>query len=324
MIPDIDRNGLILSRDLDYVPCAAQDTVLSIGNFDGIHRGHQHVLTTCRQKADAIGAKVGILTFEPHPRVLFRPDDPPFRLTPARDKIALLGQYGADYVVAQHFTRDFAALRAEQFLEKIFHPAHRIRHIVIGHDFCFGYQRKGTVSMIIDAAHRHGCSVESLPLLSDDIAVTSSRIRDLARAGQITDITRLLGRNWHISGQVETGRQLARSLGFPTANITIDDYLCPAKGVYAVSVGIGHNPHDWYHGIANIGTRPTVDGTVLRLEAHLLDGQFDLYGRYIRVRMLDFIRSERHFESIDALKNQITHDIAHVKSWFDTTYKEQI
>jgi len=235
--------------------------------------------------------------------------------------MALLGDFGADFVIAQHFTADFAGLEADQFLNLLYHPQHQIKHIIVGADFCFGRQRKGTIALLKARAAQHGCTVHIHDLLAADGIISSSRIREHLAQGQIAAANDLLGRAWCLDGQVQQGRQLARTLGFPTANIALGDYLCPAKGVYAITAHIGHDgPHD-IQGVANIGLRPTVNSTTpndqaILLEAHLFDCDADLYGRHIRVQLLHFLRPEQKFTSIELLRQQIVTDVAQAQKWF--------
>ena len=313
--PALAHDAPPMFRRLDLVPPSSRDVVLVIGNFDGVHLGHQHLLATARHLAAPSGAMVAVLTFEPHPRLTFRPDDAPFRLTPARQKFRLLGEQGVGQIIAQPFDRAFANLTADDFMALVFTPARRIRHVVVGADFCFGRQRQGTTTLLRDYGKTHGFTVETVAVQGDAQPFSSSRIRDLLRTGDMASATALLGRTWQIEGQVETGRQLARQWDFPTANIALGDYLCPAMGVYAVDVGIGHRPQQFFPGVANLGRRPTVDGTTLRLEAHLFDFDEDIYGRHVRVNFHHFLRPEQRFDNLDALRQQIARDAESAKQW---------
>jgi riboflavin kinase/FMN adenylyltransferase len=304
-----------LFRRLDLLPPSHQDIVLVIGNFDGVHRGHQHLLTTAHDIATSIHGAVAVLTFEPHPRIVFRPDDAPFRLTPARQKFRLLADYGVSQIIAQPFNLSFANLSARLFLGLVFTPSRRIRHVVVGDDFCFGHQRQGNIAMLRDYGHQHGFAVTSLQAIGDDLPYSSSRIRQFLRDGDIQAAETILGRPWQIEGQVQTGQQLARQWGFPTANISINDYLCPALGVYAVSVDIGQYAPRRFNGVANLGRRPTVNGSDLRFEVHLFDCDENLYGRHLRVDLQHFLRPEQKFDNLDALRKQITLDAVAAKQW---------
>jgi len=261
--------------------------------------------------ARTLGAPHGVLTFEPHPRQLFRPDDAPFRLTPLRVKTRALEALGADLLFSLHFDAEFAQRTAENFVDEILVGALAVRHVVVGYDFVFGRGRAGTVDFLKDMGTRRGFGVDVVAPVDDGGAdvISSTRIREHLVAGRPADAARLLGRPWEIDGRVEHGDQRGRTIGFPTANIMLADYLRPAAGVYAVRVGLERGAAtDWHDGVANIGLRPTVGGTDLRLEAHLFDFSGDLYGSHVRVALLDFLRPERKFDSFDALKQQIEAD----------------
>ncbi|HEV2677213.1 MAG TPA: bifunctional riboflavin kinase/FAD synthetase [Aliidongia sp.] len=293
------------------LPADATGAVLALGNFDGVHRGHQTVIAAAGAIARSLGAPHGVLTFEPHPRQVFRPDDAPFRLTPLRVKAREIEALGADLLFSLHFDKEFAQRTAENFVEEILAGALAVRHVVVGYDFVFGRGRAGTVAFLKDMGARHGFGVDVVAAVAEDGAevISSTRIREHLVAGRPTDAARLLGRAWEIDGRVEHGDARGRTIGFPTANVMLADYLRPAAGVYAVRVGIERDAAaEWIDGVANIGMRPTVGGTDLRLEAHLLDFSGDLYGSQIRVALIDFIRPERKFASFDELKQQIAAD----------------
>ena len=293
------------------LPADATGAVLALGNFDGVHRGHQTVIAAAGAIARSLGAPHGVLTFEPHPRQVFRPDDAPFRLTPLRVKARELEALGADLLFSLHFDAEFAQRSAENFVTEILVSALAVRHVVVGYDFVFGRGRAGTVAFLKDMSTRHGFGVDVIEPVADSgtEVISSTRIREHLVAGQPGDAARLLGRAWEIDGRVEHGDARGRTIGFPTANLMLGDYLRPAAGVYAVRAGIerGHQT-EWHEAVANIGTRPTVGGTDLRLEVHLLDFAGDLYGSHLRVALVEHIRPERKFASFDELKQQIAAD----------------
>ena len=293
------------------LPADATGAVLALGNFDGVHRGHQTVVAAAGTIARALGAPHGVVTFEPHPRQVFRPDDAPFRLTPLRVKTRELEALGADLLFSLHFDKEFAARTAENFVDEILVGALGVRHVVVGYDFVFGRGRAGTVDFLQDMSVRRGFGIDVVAAVAEDgvEVISSTRIREHLVAGRPADAARLLGRAWEIDGRVEHGEARGRTIGFPTANVMLADYLRPAAGVYAVRVGIeGGAETEWHDGVANIGTRPTVGGTDLRLEAHLFDFAGDLYGAHLRVALLAFMRPERKFASFDELKQQIAAD----------------
>jgi riboflavin kinase/FMN adenylyltransferase len=257
-----------------------------------------------------------VLTFEPHPRSVFLPATEPFRLTPFRAKEHELARLGIDLLFVQHFDLGFAAKSAEDFVTEVIVEAIGAGHVVIGWDCTFGNRRRGTPDLLRAAGAEYGFEVTVLePVRGADATVYSStHIRELLRAGKPREAAALLGRFWEIEGRVAAGDRRGRTIGFPTANLGLDDYLHPAFGVYAVRVS-GDGPDDplagrSVDGVANLGLRPTVGGSAPRLEAHLFDTDADLYGRHLRVALVDFIRPERKFADFDALKAQIAEDAA--------------
>ena len=295
-------------------------SVLAIGNFDGLHRGHAVLLGQVRELARSRGRPVGVLTFEPHPRSVFLPGAEPFRLTPFRVKERELARLGVELLFVRHFDLGFAAKSAEDFITEVIVGAIGASHVVVGWDCTFGNRRRGTPDMLRAAGIVQGFGVTVLePVRSEDTTVYSStHIRELLKAGKPREAATLLGRFWEIDGRVATGDRRGRTIGFPTANLGLDDYLHPALGVYAVRVS-GDGPDDplaghTVDGVANIGLRPTVGGLVPRLEAHLFDTDVDLYSRHLRVALVDFIRPERKFAGLDALKAQIAEDAAQART----------
>jgi len=291
-------------------------SVLTIGNFDGLHRGHAVLLGQVRDRAQTEGRPAAVLTFEPHPRSVFIPGAEPFRLTPFRVKERELARLGIDLLFIQHFDLGFAAKSAEDFVAEVVVGAISASHVVIGWDCTFGNRRRGTPDLLRAEGARHGFGVTVLEPVRDEAATvySSTHIRELLKAGRPREAAALLGRFWEIDGRVAVGDRRGRTIGFPTANLGLDDYLQPAFGVYAVRVsGDGADDPLRGHtvdGVANLGLRPTVGGLVPRLEAHLFDTDVDLYGRHLRVALVDFIRPERKFAGLDALKAQIAQDAA--------------
>jgi riboflavin kinase/FMN adenylyltransferase len=293
--------------------------VLAMGNFDGLHRGHAALIGHVHELAAAQDAPTAVLTFEPHPRNVFVPGCEPFRLTPFRVKEREIARLGVDFLFIQHFDSDFAKQSAESFIDEIMVGAIGASHIVVGHDCTFGNRRRGTPEMLRERGAALGFKVTVIePVRGGDAVYSSTHIRELLKAGRPREAAAQLGRFWEIDGRVALGDQRGRTIGFPTANLGLGEYLRPAFGVYAVRVSGdgGDDPLDrkTVDGVANIGLRPTVGGLVPRLEAHLFDIDRDLYGRHLRVALVEFIRPERKFASFDELKEQIAADAARART----------
>jgi riboflavin kinase / FMN adenylyltransferase len=291
--------------------------VIALGNFDGVHRGHQAVARAAIEAARGQGIASHVLTFEPHPRAVLQPGIGPFRLTSARAKERLLKKLGIDSVVALPFTPEFSTLSAEDFVRKILVAQFKVKHIVAGVDYVFGHKRGGTMPLLRQWLAPYGVGVaEVAPLLdAGGLALSSSHIRDALRRGDLKTAAQSLGRDWSIAGIVEHGAKRGASIGVPTANIALGDYLRPKFGVYAV---IARRVKDGseYKGVANIGTRPTVDGKSETLEAHLFDFDQTIYGEEWEFDLIDFIRPERAFDGIGSLQEQIVKDIQTAKAKF--------
>jgi len=295
-----------------------------MGNFDGLHLGHAALIGRARDIARERAAPAAVLTFEPHPRSVFMPGTEPFRLTPFRVKEREIGRLGIDLLFVQHFDMNFAAKSAESFVEELLVAAVGAVHIVVGHDCTFGNRRRGTADVLRAAGARHGFGVTVVdPVHAEDATIYSStHIRELLRAGKPRAAAAQLGRWWEIDGRVAVGDRRGRTIGFPTANLGLGEFLRPAFGVYAVRVS-GDGPDDplggrTIDGVANLGLRPTVGGQEPRLEVHLFDIDADLYGRHLRVSLVDFIRPERKFAGLDALKAQIAEDAARARAILGT------
>jgi len=287
-----------------------------MGNFDGLHRGHAALIGRVCERAQQVDRPTGVLTFEPHPRSVFSPATEPFRLTPFRVKERELARLGVDLLFVQHFDLAFSKKSAEEFIAEVIVEAIGASHVVVGWDCTFGNRRRGTPDLLQAEGLRHGFDVSVIePVRGEDTTVYSStHIRELLQAGKPREAAALLGRFWEIDGRVATGDRRGRTIGFPTANLGLDDYLHPAFGVYAVRV-TGDGPDDplggrTIDGVANIGLRPTVGGLVPRLEANLFDIDVDLYARHLRVALVDFIRPEQKFAGLEELTAQIAADAA--------------
>jgi riboflavin kinase/FMN adenylyltransferase len=279
---------------------------VALGNFDGVHKGHQALLARTAEHAKALEAPLLVLTFEPHPRRFFVPDTGPFRLTMLPAKLRLLEQYGVQAVLAQHFDTAFAALSADAFVDEVLLAGMGARHVVCGYDFTFGARRGGNVEMLRDMGARKGFGVTVLdPVMREGEIYSSTSIREALRAGWPSEAAELLGHAWEIEGVVEQGDKRGRTIGFPTANVALGEHLRPRFGVYAVRAMIDGT---WHNGVANLGRRPTIGKLQENFEVHLFDFTGDLYGQSLRVALVDFIRPEMKFSGLDQLKAQIAAD----------------
>lgn len=297
-------------RQYQDLPAEAKGGALAIGNFDGVHRGHQAVILEAAKAAKAVGGPFGVLTFEPHPRRYFQPNAPADRLTPFRPKSHALEALGVELMAALHFDATLASLEPEDFVRKVLVGGFAVRHVVVGFDFAFGKGRAGNTVMLKALADEQGFGVTVMEPVGDGGSVFSSTlIRKLLTAGRPAEAAKLLGRPFEVDGHVQHGDARGRSIGFPTANLVLGDYLQPALGVYAVRFGIEKPGQiDWHDGVANLGRRPTFGKDQVLLEIHVFDFAGDLYGANVRVRLIDYLRPERKFPGIDALKNQIAAD----------------
>lgn len=302
----------MIHTDWRALPPMARGGTVALGNFDGVHLGHAEVLKAAHQARPDLPLMA--LTFEPHPREHFRPDDPPFRLTLLPAKAAALAALGARHVVAVPFDVAFSAMTAEAFVGEVLHEGLGARHLACGPDFAFGHRRGGDVGFLRHAAEARGIGLSVVPKLADvEGPVSSTRIRRALQDGYPERAAAMLGRPWAIRGPVTHGDARGRTIGFPTANIPLGRHVEPARGVYAVRATLpdGPAPGRIVPGVANLGRRPTLGGDpVSRLEAHLFDFAGDLYGLELEVALVAFLREERRFSDFAALTAQIVADAA--------------
>lgn len=293
-------------RSWTAVPDGLRGATVALGNFDGVHLGHAHLLRAAHSARP--GAPLAVLTFEPHPRQLFRPDDPPFRLTLPAERRAALAAHGVSIVYELPFDAGFSALTAHEFVENVLYRGVGAAHLTCGADFAFGNRRGGDAAFLAAQAERLGMGLTLVPKLVDAQGpISSTRIRRLLQDGYPDRASADLGRAWAIRGVVAHGDKRGRTIGFPTANVPLGQHLEPARGVYAVRVTLPDGTI--VPGVANIGRRPTVnDGPESRVEAHLFDWSGDLYGQDVAVALLAFLRPERKFSGLEELKAQIAQD----------------
>ena len=298
--------GLANLRDVHH------GSVVTIGNYDGVHLGHQHMLSTVTARAREFGLPATVVTFEPTPREYFEGDAAPARLMRLREKLEALPLYGVERVVVLRFDRHMQAMGADEFVERLLVCGLGARHVVVGHDFHYARRREGNIDTLRAAGARHGYAVEEVGrFLVDGERVSSSLVRDALGRGDLARAGLLLGRAYRMAGRVRRGQQLGRRLGYPTANLALHRKVVPLWGVFAVRVsGAGLVDHP---AVASLGTRPTIDGTEPLLEVHVFDHDGDLYGRYLDVDFVRRLRDERRFESLDALVEQMHRDAAEAR-----------
>lgn len=297
---------MLISHGIPY----QSDTpvALTIGNFDGVHLGHQAMLAALKETARQLDVPSCVLTFEPHPREFFAPDNAPARLTSLREKIALFEAHGIDHVHVCPFNQLLSQMPAERFVREIIHEGFQAKALIIGDDFHFGARRQGNYAMLAAVADSFGFSVTAMPsFVYQGRRVSSTAVRDALAAGDMTLAAQLLGRPYAISGRVVQGDQLGRKLGYPTANIQMQHNQPPLSGIFAVQVhGLGPAP---LPGVASLGVRPTVKAAgVPTLEVHLFDFDRDIYGAHVQVDFLHKLRDELKFDSLEALVAQIHKD----------------
>ncbi len=295
---------------LDDLSQNTDPIVVAIGNFDGVHRGHKALLQKAKDEAAAKGVKFGVLTFEPHPKRLFRPEDLPNRITPPAVKHWRLEEFGVDVLVSLPFDWDFASQSAEDFIQTILIDGLHAEHVVIGADFRFGQMRKGGPEDIKNA----GVSVSIVEKIAgeDGEVLSSSRVRSALRAGDLAAANSILGWEWEMRGEVIKGDQRGRELGFPTANVKLGDTIHPAYGVYATMVQI-EGEDIWRAAATNIGIRPMFEVPTAQIESFIFDFDAEIYGKTIRVKPVERLRSEAKFNSLDELIAQMDKDCQKAK-----------
>jgi riboflavin kinase / FMN adenylyltransferase len=297
---------MIVLRGAENIPTHTRGAAIAIGNFDGVHRGHQALLGAVKAAAVKTGSLAGVMLFEPHPREFFQPDKPHFRLTPLSRKLELLQTFGIDLAIVMAFDAALAGLPAQAFIERVLVAQLAVSQVVIGYDFHFGKGRTGDPDMLREAGARHGFGVTVVAQVADAGEVfSSSAVRAELGQGDVQGAAEMLGHWWQVSGTVTGGAKRGTGLGFPTANIALASGTALAHGIYAVRVLVDGASHP---GAAYLGTRPTFDDGAPVLEVFLLDFDGDLYGRTIAVEFIAHIRDDLRFEGIEALKAQMQAD----------------
>ena len=304
------------------LPDNARKATIAIGNFDGVHPGHRAVINEAGLIARNEGLPWAVLTFEPHPRQLFSPNQDPFRLTPFRAKAEEIEAMGVDLLIVQRFDNPFSQIKAEEFVMKALVQGLDAHHVVSGYDFVFGHNRGGHCDLLLSMGEKEGFGFTAVSALSDNSGeiYSSTRIRDRLKDADPKGAAKILGREFELSGRVVHGNHLGRELNYPTANIHLRSYIRPANGIYAVRVLVeGYGNKNWIDGAANIGIRPTIGGNEIIFEVFLIDFDADLYGKYLRVRLVDYLRKEKKFDGLDALKAQIALDTEKARTVLKTT-----
>jgi riboflavin kinase/FMN adenylyltransferase len=296
----------VVVRDDALDEHALRGAVVAIGNFDGVHRGHQAVIATARQRAQALGAPAAALTFEPHPRAFFDPGKPLFRLTDETAKLRLLASSGLDGAIVLTFDAALASLTAADFVARILVDRFAVSGAVIGFNFHFGLSRGGSPDYLAAEGRKRGFVVDVVPPYEDNgRPISSGPIRDALGTGRVDEAAELLGFPWFVSGEVIHGDKRGRELGFPTANLNLDPACGLRHGIYAVRVGIDGRRYD---GVASFGRRPMFDAGTILLEVFVFDFSGDLYGRSIDVAFIDWIREEKDFDTVAELVRQMDDD----------------
>lgn len=303
-------------RGLHNIKPQHNGCVATIGNFDGLHLGHQKVMAQLKEKARQLKLPTTVITFEPLPQEYFQQGEAPARLLCFREKVQILQDLGIDRVVCLRFDKKLASLPAEKFVTDILVDKLGIKWLIVGDDFHFGHQRHGDFYLLTELGQRYGFMVSNTHTVEiEKHRVGSSAVRTALADGNFSLAKQLLGRLYSISGRVIYGDSRGRELGFPTANIPLKRRILPLHGVYAVWVrGLGPNP---LPAVANIGNRPTVDGKRSLLEVYLLDFNEPIYGRFLQIEFLQKLRDEQRFGSFDELKEQIGKDVAQAKAFFN-------
>ena len=284
-------------------------SIILIGNFDGLHLGHQKLFTLAKEYKKRYSLKIGVLTFEPMPKMYFNKNIKNFRISNQKQKVSLLKKFNVDFVVTKKFNKNFSKIKSIDFIENILKKKLKARFIFVSNNFRFGNKREGDVKQLIKCETKHDYKiVKPKPLIKKKKIVSSSLIRNYLQKGKLFEANKLLNRKWSIEGKVQKGKQLGKKIGFPTANIDIKDYILACPGVYAVRIKMTNNSKI-IKGIANLGYRPTFNGKKILLEVHLFNFSGNLYDKDLVVEFLKFIRKEKKFKNVDQLKKQIKTDL---------------
>ncbi len=290
-----------------------KNSIILIGNFDGIHKGHQKLFSLAKKYKKKYSSKIGVLTFEPMPKMFFNKNLNNFRISSLQQKIDNLKNLNIDFLIINKFDRKFSKIKSVTFIKEILGKKLKPKFIFVSNNFRFGNKREGNVRQLIKFERMFGYKVvKPQPLLTNKKIASSSWVRNLLQKGRLEKANKILNRNWSIVGKVQKGKQLGKKIGFPTANIDIKDYILACPGVYAVKVKI-YGKNNFLKGIANLGYRPTFNGKKILLEVHLFNFSGNLYNKYLTVEFKKFIRKEKKFKNANQLRKQIKSDLLKAK-----------
>jgi len=281
--------------------------VIALGNFDGVHKGHKVVIDTAINIAKQQGKPSAVMTFEPHPISLFKPEVKNYRLTSLRQKAEMLESLGIDYLYVINFDREFSKITAVKFIEGVLLNNIKASHVVTGHDYIFGHKKGGDTQMLQEYADKLGYGYTCVDAVGGEEIYSSTQVRNALKDAKLGKVVEVLGRNYVVDGIVVRGDNRGKSIGFPTINVDSGEHVRPCSGVYAVKVRI-ENDASVLDGVANIGVKPTFDGTQQTMEVHIFDFSQDIYGKNVSVEFLRYIRAERKFQNADELVQQIEKD----------------
>lgn len=312
-------------RHVAGLPDFVRDTSVAIGNFDGVHLGHQAVIAEAKRHAERLGTSLSVITFEPHPRRFFRPEEAPFQLTPLRSKVRRLRAAGVEHLLVVHFDAETSKIAHEEFVDTFIVGGFQAKHVTVGYDFVFGAGRGGNVAYLRERAEKDGFGLSAVEPVKDTsgLVYSSTNIRNCLADGNPLGAARLLGHSWEIEGRVVKGDQRGRQIGFPTANVALEEYVEPALGVYAVWAGIEEGGTTrWHPGCANIGRRPTFDKNDVNVEVYIFDFTDDIYDKLLRVALVEYIRPEKKFDGIAQLREQIALDSHDARALLESIDKD--
>ena len=286
-----------------------KNSIILIGNFDGVHIGHRKLFDLAKKYKKKFKLNIGVLTFEPMPKMFFNKKIKNFRISNLDQKSQLLNNLSVDFIINKKFDQDFSKIKSLDFIKDIIYKKLKAKFVFVSNNFRYGNKREGNVSQLIDLEKKYGYKIiKSEPKMSKKKVISSSLIRNLLQKGYLEKANKYLKRNWSIIGKVEKGRQLGKKIGFPTCNLDIKEYVLAKPGVYAVNAK-RRNSNSWIKGIANLGYRPTFNQKKLLLEVHLFNFSGNLYNKYLTVEFLKFIRKETKFKNTEQLKKQIKNDL---------------